>query len=80
MGRLRLGIDPELPSQHGSARISNSDPITGQAAWYDVRVRVVKAAADEPAQTAPQFEPMPAYPGMKQRTGLLAYLGRKIKA
>jgi hypothetical protein len=24
----------------GAARISNSDPITGQAAWYDVRVRI----------------------------------------
>jgi sulfite dehydrogenase (quinone) subunit SoeA len=24
-------------------RLSNSDPITGQAAWYDLRVRIYKA-------------------------------------
>jgi hypothetical protein len=32
-------ISEELPAaaRHG---ISNSDPITGQAAWYDVRVRI----------------------------------------
>ena len=32
-------------------RWSNSDPITGQAAWYDLRVRIEKAepAADERA-------------------------------
>ena len=32
-----------------AARISNSDPITGQAGWYDVRVRIYKAGADEAA-------------------------------
>jgi hypothetical protein len=26
-------------------RWSNSDPITGQAAWYDLRVRIEKAEA-----------------------------------
>jgi anaerobic selenocysteine-containing dehydrogenase len=44
-------------------RISNSDPVTGQAGWYDVRVRVYKAGADEPRETWPQFEAMPAVPG-----------------
>ena len=29
----------------------NSDPITGQAAWYDVRVRIYKAQDDEPEHT-----------------------------
>ena len=38
--------------------ISNSDPVTGQAGWYDVRVRIRAAAADEPAETFPKFEPM----------------------
>jgi anaerobic selenocysteine-containing dehydrogenase len=36
-------------------RISNSDPITGQAGWYDVRVRVWKA--DEEGHW-PQFTPL----------------------
>ena len=35
-------ITDELP--HGGGRtISNSDPVTGQAGWYDVRVRIVPA-------------------------------------
>jgi anaerobic selenocysteine-containing dehydrogenase len=38
-------ISEELPAcERGSdRRVSNSDPITGQAAWYDVRVRIYKA-------------------------------------
>ena len=55
-------ISDELPTA-GGARISNSDPITGQAAWYDVRVRIRPAAIDEPKATWPQFEAVPAAPG-----------------
>ena len=33
-------ISDELPGEDGSAGLSNSDPITGQAGWYDVRVRI----------------------------------------
>jgi anaerobic selenocysteine-containing dehydrogenase len=47
------------------AHISNSDPITGQAAWYDVRVRIYKAEAGEPAETFPQFKAVPAAPGVQ---------------
>ncbi len=36
---------------------ANSDPVTGQAAWYDLRVRVTKAAPDEEPVTLPQFAP-----------------------
>ncbi len=68
-------ISEELPGDHGP--ISNSDPITGQAAWYDVRVRIRKADAGEPAHSLPQFEPMPAYPGMKPAKDGLAYFGGK---
>ncbi|HEY3634523.1 MAG TPA: molybdopterin oxidoreductase family protein [Caldimonas sp.] len=45
-------ISDELPGAHGP--ISNSDPITGQAGWYDVRVRIVACAAGEPAETSPR--------------------------
>jgi anaerobic selenocysteine-containing dehydrogenase len=48
-----------LPEQPGGYRYSNSDPITGQAAWYDLRVRIEKAA-DSDARTWPRFEPLPA--------------------
>ena len=62
---------------------ANSDPITGQAGWYDVRVRISRVGADETAagvqNTSPQFEPMKPYPGMKARSSILAFLGVKPK-
>jgi anaerobic selenocysteine-containing dehydrogenase len=70
----------EGPGERGQAFISNSDPITGQAAWYDVRVRIYKADASDPRESFPQFGPMQPYPGTDpQRKGWLAYFagGRK---
>jgi anaerobic selenocysteine-containing dehydrogenase len=56
-------ISDELP--FGAAgTISNSDPITGQAGWYDVRVRIRPAGADEAEATAPGFAATPAVPGV----------------
>ncbi|MFO1305995.1 MAG: molybdopterin oxidoreductase family protein [Burkholderiales bacterium] len=54
-------ISDELPAS-GERRISNSDPLTGQAGWYDVRVRIAPAPADE-AGVAPSYAAMPALPG-----------------
>jgi anaerobic selenocysteine-containing dehydrogenase len=59
-------IREELPADENGVRASNSDPITGQAGWYDVRVRIRKAAADEPRQVWPQFGTVPVLPGVKQ--------------
>ena len=36
-----------LPPKGDGMRWSNSDPVTGQAAWYDLRVRIEKAEAGE---------------------------------
>jgi anaerobic selenocysteine-containing dehydrogenase len=56
-------ITDELPGREEAAsRMSNSDPVTGQAAWYDVRVRIYPAEADA-RHTLPQFAAMPALPG-----------------
>jgi hypothetical protein len=60
-------ISDELPVRGSDERVSNSDPITGQAGWYDVRVRIVKAEPDEPHESAPQFQPQRRYPGMGER-------------
>ncbi len=53
-----------LPPREGGYRYSNSDPVTGQAAWYDLRVRVEKASAAEQGETSPRYEaitsPVPA--------------------
>ncbi|MGE0797990.1 MAG: molybdopterin-dependent oxidoreductase [Lautropia sp.] len=61
--------------------ISNSDPITGQAGWYDVRVRIRPADPDEPPQTFPQFASMPPVPGMRATvTRMLTYFaGRRAR-
>jgi anaerobic selenocysteine-containing dehydrogenase len=58
-------ISEELPPSSAGASLSNSDPITGQAAWYDVRVRIYKAQDDEPEQTWPQFKAVPRAPGVE---------------
>ncbi|MEQ9815574.1 MAG: molybdopterin oxidoreductase family protein [Azospirillaceae bacterium] len=49
-----------LPPRGDGLRWSNSDPVTGQAAWYDLRVRIEKAPPGEeiaephvPAQQSP---------------------------
>ena len=49
-------ISELLPERDGGYRFSNSDPITGQAAWYDLRVKIEKAPPAEDGQTLPQFE------------------------
>jgi anaerobic selenocysteine-containing dehydrogenase len=70
-------ISEELPGAPGQGPISNSDPITGQAAWYDVRVRIRKAEPHEAAHTLPQFATLPAYPGMGvARAGLRFFAGK----
>ena len=59
-------ISEELPPHEAGEHVSNSDPVTGQAAWYDLRVKVTKAEAPEGAVTSlPQFPAMRPLPGMK---------------
>ena len=48
-------IDDLLPERGSGYRYSCSDPVTGQAAWYDLRVRIEKAAAEEAGLSEPQF-------------------------
>ena len=36
-------IDDQLPPNGETRRLSNSDPVTGQAAWYDLRVKIYPA-------------------------------------
>jgi len=41
-----------LPPKGDGMRWSNSDPVTGQAAWYDLRVRIEKAEPDQVSRPA----------------------------
>jgi anaerobic selenocysteine-containing dehydrogenase len=50
-------ISELLPEQRDGMRWLNSDPITGQAAWYDLRVRIEKAEAGDEA-SEPAFPPI----------------------
>ncbi len=70
-------ISEELPFD--GKTISNSDPVTGQAGWYDVRVRIRPAGPEEPEETFPQIATVPAAPGVRGKvTNVLTYFaGRK---
>jgi len=75
----RGGIGEELPlAGRPGHTISNSDPITGQAGWYDVRVRLRPAAPEEPEESFPQVAAAPSPPGVAGRAaGVLAYFAGK---
>ena len=62
-----------LPPKKDGMRWSNSDPVTGQAAWFDLRVRIEKAAVDEPAESWPQFDPLPRMNGQDAPEATLRY-------
>ncbi len=74
-------ISEELPLGDAAAgrMISNSDPITGQAGWYDVRVRISPADAEDAQQTWPRFAAMPALPGTGVAQKVQAYFARGKK-
>jgi anaerobic selenocysteine-containing dehydrogenase len=75
-------ISEELPSSQAGEHLSNSDPITGQAGWYDVHVRIYPAADDEAKVTSPQFNTLHAVPGQsqeKKRGRWLTYFAGKKK-
>ena len=62
-----------LPAKGDGMRWSNSDPVTGQAAWFDLRVRIEKAGADEPAEAWPQFDTLPRMNGAGRPDSILRY-------
>jgi sulfite dehydrogenase (quinone) subunit SoeA len=52
-----------LPEQADGMRYANADPVTGQAAWYDLRVRIERCAEREFGETDPQFADLAAHGG-----------------
>jgi anaerobic selenocysteine-containing dehydrogenase len=63
--------------------ISNSDPVTGQAAWYDVCVRVYRDEDQIDQVTRPQTEEIRMFPGQsgksRRRIGYFAGLVKGVK-
>ncbi len=73
-------IPEELPEHAEGKYISNSDPVTGQAAWFDVRVKIYPAGANEKQQSWPQFAAQHALPGQrKSRSKWLAYIAGSFR-
>ena len=66
-------IDQLLPEQPGGYRYANADPVTGQAAWYDLRVRMEKAAPEEAGEAAPQFGDLIPKVALHERPAILRY-------
>lgn len=62
-------ISDELPQGPGRT-ISNSDPVTGQAAWYDVRVRI------RPAEPMPDETSLPQVAAPAPTPGVLGHNDR----
>jgi sulfite dehydrogenase (quinone) subunit SoeA len=75
-------ISEELPPNDAGQHISNSDPVTGQAGWYDVRVRIYKADPSEAKVTFPQFDTLDAVPGQDKpkKSWLTYFAGGKKRA
>jgi anaerobic selenocysteine-containing dehydrogenase len=73
-------ISELLPPQSDGHRYANTDPVTGQAAWYDLRVKIEKAAATEAAETAPGFAALPRPVGLGAPPQVLRYRGSGKRA
>ncbi len=61
---LNHAISELLPADSDGRRQLNSDPVTGQAAWFDLRVRLRKCQPAERGETMPQFTILPPPPGL----------------
>jgi anaerobic selenocysteine-containing dehydrogenase len=59
-------ISDLLPRGRGGD-YANADPVTGQAAWYDLRVALRRVDAPSDAASQPQFPPLPAIPDRARR-------------
>jgi sulfite dehydrogenase (quinone) subunit SoeA len=72
-------IAESLPGED-PARPGNADPITGQAAWYDLRVRIEKAAPLEAGSSAPFFAPFAHPADLPAPAAILRYGAPKAEA
>jgi sulfite dehydrogenase (quinone) subunit SoeA len=65
-------ISDLLPPKDGDTA-QNSDPITGQAAWYDLRVRIEKTLPAEAGHTDPRFPPLRHPASLPRPPAILRY-------
>jgi anaerobic selenocysteine-containing dehydrogenase len=72
-------ISELLPAQGDGYRYSNSDPITGQAAWFDLRVKIEKAEPSQFGESWPQFPVVEKFDNMTETPKTLRY-GKDFRA
>jgi hypothetical protein len=73
-------IDDSLPENQHGYKYSNSDPVTGQAAWFDVRVKIEKAPPEEQTADAigePHLDTLKPPPTLPDRPGVMGYAVKK---
>jgi anaerobic selenocysteine-containing dehydrogenase len=70
-------ISELLPPRGANAGHSNSDPVTGQAAWYDLRVRIERATPAEAGETAPRFAALKRPAGLAEPPTTVRYGAEK---
>jgi sulfite dehydrogenase (quinone) subunit SoeA len=72
-GFLLNHLISELLPSDGGYSYANADPITGQAAWYDLRVRIDRVAPGEAGRTAPSFNLLGHPASLGRPAGILRY-------
>jgi sulfite dehydrogenase (quinone) subunit SoeA len=70
-GFLLNHLIPESLASGGG--LANADPVTGQAAWFDLRVRVIKADRVDAGESEPRFAPLTRPPGLAPAPEILRY-------
>jgi hypothetical protein len=65
-----------LPAQPDGHRYATSDPITGQAAWYDLRVRITRVIGREAESLGDARPALAAPPGLAPRPAILRHGAR----
>ncbi len=70
-------ISELLPPKNGEIEITNSDPITGQAAWYDLKVKIYPAHEGEEG-SAPQFETIKPIPNATKPDHVQTHKGQDV--
>ena len=70
-------INEHLPCADTGSPITNSDPITGQAAWYDLKVNIYPASKDEQYGVYPNFEGGKKVAGLPDTSDILRYNTKK---
>jgi anaerobic selenocysteine-containing dehydrogenase len=66
-------ISELLPEGDGGYRYANADPVTGQAAWYDLKVRVEKVDPVEAGETWPRPGAMKRLDQLPEPPGVLRF-------